>query len=207
MKAFYSDPAIKQHYVDRIRGHMADDELVQNYGYWKNGRGCAVGCSIHSGNHADYENLLGIPEELARLEDGIFYGLPVDDARQWPLQFMESIAPGADLSMVWPKFTHWLLTDPQYGAICFADEMGKAAIHAVADLLSRWIAGEKPSRSEWDSAYDAASSAAYAALYSTYRQSAAYASSAAYAALYSTYRQSAVKVQSEKLLQLLSKAI
>jgi len=41
MKAFHSDPAIKAAYLARVEAHRQADRLVQGYGYWSDGRGCA----------------------------------------------------------------------------------------------------------------------------------------------------------------------
>lgn len=112
MLAYHGDPAIKAEYLDRLAQHRAADQLLQSYGYLEDGKGCAIGCTIHSGNHADYERLLGIPHMLARLEDAIFEGLSVGAAQLWPERFLSAIHPGQDLSCVGWRLLHWLLTDP-----------------------------------------------------------------------------------------------
>jgi hypothetical protein len=111
MLAYRSDPAIKSAILADLDRHRIANAFVQSYGYWENGRGCAVGCTIHSDDHLEYEFRFGIPAILARLEDCIFEGLPIDLARQWPMRFMDAIIPGADLSLVGWQFLHWLLTD------------------------------------------------------------------------------------------------
>jgi hypothetical protein len=108
--AYHGDPSVKIAALAQIRAHAAADELVKGQ-YWENGKGCAVGCQIHSSDHAQYEIRFGIPQILAQLEDTIFEGLPNGDAQQWPERFMQSIQPGADLSRVAWQFLHWLLTD------------------------------------------------------------------------------------------------
>ena len=191
MEAYHSNPELKAQFVALITAHEAADEIVQGT-YWNDGRGCAVGCSIDSlnritgtrhshDNHAAYESLIGVPRILARLEDGIFEGLPLDVAKTWPRRFAEAIRPGADLSGVWTCFAVWLLTDAEHGVIRFAkNKRQRTAIQAVAELYSRQIAGETISKNAWQSA------AAYAAAYAA---DAAYAAAdaaddAAYAAAY-----------------------
>src|SRR5579883_28418 len=80
MHAFQNDPAVKAMYISRIKAHAAFDEIVQGT-YWEegpfrdqiqHGRGCAVGCTIHSSEHSRYETELGIPRQLAYLQDRIF---------------------------------------------------------------------------------------------------------------------------------------
>ncbi len=111
MIAYHGNPEIKARVLAQLTAHARADEIVQGYGYWQGGRGCAVGCTIHSGEHAEYETRFGIPQMIARLEDRIFEGLPVARARKWPIQFASAIVPGADLSRVGWLFLHWLLTD------------------------------------------------------------------------------------------------
>src|SRR6202008_414365 len=110
MLAFHNDQKIKDKYLSRVIAHQKADEIVKGI-YWKNGKGCAVGCTIHGNDHSKYEKELGIPIILARLEDGIFENLPDDLAKLWPEQFLNAINVGSDLSSVWPKFANWLLVD------------------------------------------------------------------------------------------------
>ena len=103
MQAFLGKASVKREYLSRVRKHRKADELIHGT-YWEHGKGCAVGCTVHSGNHGDYETQLGIPRILARLEDGIFESLSNGKAQEWPERFLSAIKPGADLSLVWPKF-------------------------------------------------------------------------------------------------------
>jgi hypothetical protein len=180
--AFHCKAEVKAKYLKRVRAHRAADEIVRGT-YWSADgdgvfRGCAVGCTLHSGAHKDYETELGIPRVLAYLEDGIFEGLPKERALAWPEEFLASPQVGADLSLVWPKFAVWLLTDEEVGVMRFAkSDRVRESIQAVAAAYSRVAVGEIVAEAEWRklwNASDAAASAAYA--------SAAYASDAAYAA-------------------------
>jgi hypothetical protein len=110
MLSFHSDPSIKSRYLARVAGHADADEIVKGR-YWENGKGCAVGCTIHGEAHESFERELGIPCMLAWLEDVIFEGLPNRLAKTWPERFLSSIAPGRDLSPVGWRFLHWLLAE------------------------------------------------------------------------------------------------
>jgi hypothetical protein len=110
MLAYHSDPALKSAILAQLQAHHDADQIVKGQ-YWQDGKGCAIGCTIHSGSHAEYEPRFGIPQILARLEDCIFEGLPNRAAKKWPMRFMGAIYPGADLSRVGWAFVHWLLTD------------------------------------------------------------------------------------------------
>lgn len=62
MKAFHGDLKIKEKYLVRIRAHAAADEIVKGQ-YWEDGKGCAVGCTIHSNDHSLYPKLFDIPHQ------------------------------------------------------------------------------------------------------------------------------------------------
>lgn len=197
MQAYLNDPKIKESVLEQMESHRKADTLMQGYGYWKDGKGCAVGCLIHSGNHGEYETRFGIPRVLARLEDRIFEGLPIEDAKKWPERFLSAISPGADLSMVWPKFAIFILTDPEFGVIKFAKkDKSKKSIQDVSDLYQRIVNGEKIDANVWlearsnatdayadaDAAATAAADAATAAAYATAYAATAYAAAATAAA-------------------------
>jgi hypothetical protein len=164
MLAYHSDPKLKAKYLSRVRRHRKADEIIHGV-YWENGKGCAVGCTIHSANHYAYETELGIPTVLARLEDGIFESLPNGESKLWPEQFLSAIAPGADLSLVWPRFAVWLLLDEEWGAIRHAKKAStKAAIQAVGDAYAKVVAGAPLASIDWRKLrYAAYAAAAYAA--------------------------------------------
>lgn len=149
--------------------------LKQSFGYWgKNGKehGCAVGCTLHSAkllgvwtgeesSHAGYEKI-GIPRVLAYLEDNIFESLPEAQAMKWPTRFLSAITPGADLSMVWPRWFLRIARDPEHGLLKFAGKNRQIldAIEGVCALFERRIAGSEPTQAEWDSAAATARAAA-----------------------------------------------
>jgi hypothetical protein len=107
MLAFHNDPGVKAHYLARVHAHAAADEIIHGQ-YWERGKGCAVGCTIHSSAHKNYETELGIPIMLARLEDRLFEGMTNGKSKEFPARFLEVIQPGADLSRVGWQFLHWL---------------------------------------------------------------------------------------------------
>jgi len=214
--AYHNNPKIKEKYLARVRAHVKADQLVHGQ-YWEDGKGCAVGCTIHSGYHQAYEIELGIPRILAHLEDRIFESLPNGQAQQWPEQFLQAIPVGADLSSVWPRFAIWMLTDADFGAIQFAKEQeGKVAIQNVADAY-RQLLDDPETVIDWRKLRVAA--------YAVTAYVAAYAANAANAAAIDAYAATtataaadaaayAIRVnygkwnvaQSEKLLELLASA-
>lgn len=228
MKAFHNDPLIKEKYIQRIKAHTLADQIIKGI-YWENGKGCAVGCTIHNSEHGNYEIELGIPIILARVEDGIFEKLPNELAKTWPLRFLESINVGADLSKIWDKFAIFLLTDksqcnsihPQCNIIAEAFEA------QLNNEKIDWIALRKNASVAYDSAASAEAVAyAKAASYASYAsaEAVAYASYASYASVEAAYAvyasakaaaasaeaavyrikiEQAIIIQSEKLLELL----
>jgi hypothetical protein len=138
MLAYHSDPKIKAKYLRRVRAHRAADQLIQGTG-WDDvlNRGCAVGCTLRSYDHSRYPIELGIPEEIAHLEDRLFELQPKPMAQEWPERFMRAIAPGADLSRVWSEWAIWMLVDESHGVIRRATGFPdcETAIRSVAALL------------------------------------------------------------------------
>ena len=117
MLAYHSDPNIKAKYLKRVRAHAKADQLLQGYGYWTDGKGCAVGCTIHGSDHSRYPIELGIPAEIAYLEDSCFEAMSSALARKWPARFLSAIKPGADLARVYDLWCAWMLDDPTDGVI------------------------------------------------------------------------------------------
>ena len=174
MLAFHGKQEIKDFYISRVNAHRLADEIVKGV-YWEKGKGCAVGCTLHSSKHSAYEIELGIPTILARLEDGIFECLPLNQAKLWPEKFLEAINIGSDLSEIWPKFARWLLIDEEFSVIQYAkNDDQKKSIQTIADY---YLIHKEITEQQWrDAAY-----AAYAA-YATYAADDADADDAAYAA-------------------------
>jgi len=192
--AFYNDPKIKEKYVKRVKEHQKLDEIIQG-DYWENGKGCAVGCTIHGNSHKAYEDELNISISIAILEDVIFEGLPAEEARLFPLRFIESIREGADLSLVIYKFNNWLLTDEKYGVIKHTKfDRTKNSIIAVSELFKDKINGTEINKEQWLAATPdhsfTASASDYAAAYD-------YSSASDYAAASAASAASAATIASD----------
>ena len=148
MLAYHNKPAIKSKYLARVIDHRVADEIIQGV-YWQNGKGCAVGCTIHSGDHLKFETELGIPVGLALLEDRIFEGLPNSEAKEFPIQFLSAIRPGANLNGIIDKFMYWLIGGGQDGEFVFKNEGVRAAFVAAQKLMERKLSGETVPFAEW----------------------------------------------------------
>jgi hypothetical protein len=219
MKTFTNTIVTKAQAVASMKAHQSADQITQGV-YWEDGKGCAVGCMIHDfrpgseNNHKLFPELFGIPEEIARLTDAIFEKLPNEDAKQFPLTFIEAIPEGADLGLVATRFKRFLLTEiVQFDRE--ADPEVAAAVDGVIGLLDRQIAGDDPSGEErsaaesaaWSAAEYAAESAAESAAEYAARYATRYAAeSAARAAAESAARAAAYLKMRDELLKLLAEA-
>ena len=172
LRAYHNQQNIKDTYITRVQAHRAADELIKGtYGDWFGDKfkGCAVFCTIESGQHDAYETELGIPRQLALLEDAIFEGLPEPKHLEWPERFLSVIQVGADLRAVHHQFVVWLLLDEQHGVIRFLEnDAERDLMRRIANLHERSIEGNRPSEDEWDAAWAAAWDAAWAAAWAAH---------------------------------------
>src|SRR3990167_459227 len=114
LTTFHGDKAVKAKYVARVKAHAEADEIIKGI-YWENGKGCAVGCTIEGSDHGKYETQLGIPYQVAVLEDVIFEELPNGHAKKFPLQFLKAVGVGKDLSKICAQVVIWQFEDKKYG--------------------------------------------------------------------------------------------
>lgn len=200
MQAFHNDQKVKDFYLGRVEAHREADEIIQGF-YWENGKGCAIGCTIHGDDHSAYERELGIPMWLAKVEDKIFEGLLKKEAKEWPVQFLEAIPVGVDLNQIKIPFLIFVVESTMN---TFDHQKFSRVKKSIDDVLAALKSGEKlvsydtcaaSASASWADAAayaDAASaSASYASASASYAASAAsYAASAAYdtyvAAAYAT---------------------
>jgi hypothetical protein len=155
--------------VERVREHQRLDQIAQQV-YWDGSKGCAIGCVLHSGEHMAFEQQLGLPVFLAYLDEHIFEKLPLEEAKGWPLRFIEAVPVGVDLELVFPRFMHWLLSDPD-GVRQYADARTVPIMDTIVamyarriegipfDVAAAWAAGD----AAWAAAVAAAGDAARAA--------------------------------------------
>ena len=169
--AWHGNPELKEVAIAKMRAHRDADELVQGYGYWEDGKGCAVGCLIESNDHMKYEKVFGIPVILAYLEDRIFEGLPKKLAREWPERFLNAIPVGVDLSLVGWSFQRDMLRAIQIPDSADLDVQNaillcREAVEQSADLMdlySRGFTDHDAAESAWSAAESAAEAAESAA--------------------------------------------
>jgi hypothetical protein len=158
MRAYHSDPTVKASLIAQLEAHARADEIIKGR-YWENGKGCAVGCTVHSGEHALYESLYEIPVMLAYLEDQIFEGLPNERAKAWPIEFADAVQVGADLSRVGWQFLYWLITDEAVNP-GISHPIVKEPVSRCASIMKAKGEGQEVTASARSAAWIAARSAA-----------------------------------------------
>jgi len=122
MKA-YKGVITKKELVSELKKHQKADAFLRGTYSKMEGKkfkGCAVGCSLESvsrlkkikleyGDHSRYQDLLGIPLWLARVEDTLFEGISLERSKSWPVEFAQAINSGADLEKVKSPFLCFVL--------------------------------------------------------------------------------------------------
>lgn len=201
MLAYHNDPAVKSALIAQLLDHEEADEIIQGTG-WANGKGCAVGCTLHAYDHDQGPEKLGWPVWLLRLEDDLFEAMTPADAQGFPRRLAEAIPVGADLGPARQRFLHWLLTE--FLGRDWPEDVN-AALDGMSGLFVRALAGDEPTQAEWDKAARAAR-AAWAAWDAGDARVARAARAAWVARDAGAARGAGAKTQADKLIALLSEA-
>src|SRR3990172_5464801 len=104
MLSYLNDEKLKEDMVREMESHLEQDQFIKGNYSLMNGKfkGCSIGCAVDSLNrikgkalkydrHLNFEEELGIPEWLAKLNDIIFEGLPEKEAGQFSVDFLKVI--------------------------------------------------------------------------------------------------------------------
>lgn len=153
--AYHNNADDKTAILAELAAHRKAAALIQGHGRWRDGKGGAIGCTLHSSDDLDYELRFGIPFAIAALKDVIFERLAAKPARKWPERLMGAIEPGQDLSLVHWHLLHWLLTTEEINPGITHATVNDAVMQC-ADLMADLTAGRSV-------AVDAAQRAARAA--------------------------------------------
>ena len=144
--------------IERMKAHMVADELVRGVGF-EDGKGCAVGCTFDEYDHYLFQNLLGVPEWMARILDSIFEGMDLEKSKTFPLLFLEAskaaVEREADLDQIESPFMFCILEDTlnNFDKVKFAD-----VAKCVNDVIDLYKSCETDLRK-----FDAAARASWAA--------------------------------------------
>jgi hypothetical protein len=212
MLSYHNDEGLKTMVVAEMKKHQEQDQFIKGrYSEQEDGifKGCAVGCTIDSINkvlgksydessHSVFEETIGVPEWLARLQDTLFEHLPKDENSQFAVDFLDAIPVGVKLGPVKWKFCAFILKeniDRVTSLSNLPDEIRENIVESIRKVLKvhesaieigAWNDSAAASAAESaDSAAFAARSAAWYAAASaaeSARSAAAAARSAAFAA-------------------------
>ncbi len=162
MSAFHGDPAVKDRYLARVRGHEAAREIVKGQG-WIGGKGCLIGCTVEAYDPALYARELGVPLRVAMLLEVLFERLPDGDATTLPRRALEAMPVGADLSAVAYEAVDWIMRDGAFGVGLKVLEKGTfaEAVEVNRRRAAGEAAGDPESMRRLEYRGDAAVSAAY----------------------------------------------
>lgn len=160
----------KTQFINELKKHQLADAFIKGT-YLGDGlqdmKGCAVGCSLKSINrikninekvdiHKRYETELGIPEWLARLEDTIFEGLPLEESKQWPVEFSMSIKVGVDLDQIKNKILYFIVNS----TLSHFDHDKFPQVFQAVTAVCKLLKLKKPNKDKLNDAADAAAWAA-----------------------------------------------
>lgn len=164
---YNNEPALKERIQAGNNLHEAQGRFIRG-SYWNENpddfKGCSIGCTLHTmgaDTFSDHElaaELTGLPLWVMRISDMLFENISIADFNS---QFYGAIPVGVSfdrMEVVEYKYLLALLSDPEHGTLQHCDAEGKAATETVIVQLQRAIAGDMPSKEEWN----AAATAAYA---------------------------------------------
>jgi hypothetical protein len=163
--AFLGGSNKKEALLYQTRSLQTHGEFVQGVCKHKRDDDDTLGCTIHGDDHDSYCISTGIPTALLHLQDSIFERLLACDAVLFPEQFLDAIKVDADLSLVWPHFAVFLLTDDEHGMLQYAYKSSdQETLSDVAYLYQQTIDGHHKKQAEWDGVVLAAKEATTAAV-------------------------------------------
>ena len=167
--SFNNDPKIKESLIARMQKHIEADELLQQE-IGQNGKGCTVWCALNNGDiqygytHSSFPEVLGLPEWLAHLQDIIFEGLSINDAKQFSSDWPKAIPVGKNLEPVKWKFCAFLMEQniERVLLLNISEDLKKQVVDAINGVLS--LHQSAIETGEWDeSAARSAKSSAWSA--------------------------------------------
>lgn len=146
--AYHNDHAVKAKFVARMKAHADANDVVRRV-YWKNGMGCAVGCTVHSDSYAAYEAELGWPEWLAHLKETVFENMTEDAATLFPLQLLEAVPAGfSDWGALYHDFCAFVLRN-----LCWMDPKAHPEADGAVNEIIRLHETRSANASEWLAAW------------------------------------------------------
>lgn len=160
MRAFHNNQQLQEKFFVRVKNHYDADEIIKGV-YWEKGKGCAIGCMVHSSNHIDLERIFGIPEWLSLLIDRLFEKMENKYSKEFVMDFTKVVTRHSFLG-----FDNW---QHIYHQICLYI-LEKICNNIDNPLVSLPISNvitlhrlEETNKEKWAAAYAAATAAEAAA--------------------------------------------
>jgi hypothetical protein len=197
MKTYQNKKSVKDKYLKRVSDHEKADNLLQGYGYWKDGKGCALGCTMQqdSKTHQLFHAEIA-PEWFAHLIDHTFEALPKEAARKWTYEVLEAIPIGIPYERMDAMRDRFQIKWLKHNLKKVTDKTVNQAVKQVISLLTRATKGDEPTIGEWSAAWSVAWSVAWSAAESAARSAArSAAESAAWSVAWSATRSAAESVK------------
>ena len=173
MLAFTNTTHTKESAVTLAKWHKEQDSYArgtsgeQTLEDW---RDCSVD-RMAKGKYADYPELFGIDSGIARIADNFCGKISKNKYKNYTVELFESVKESIDTTIVFYKFTHWMLLDAKHGVITFSQH---ESIRLLGELLLRASKGQVIMTEQWRD-----SATAYAAATGAYIAANAGATSAA----------------------------
>lgn len=173
LKAFNGVVELKRSTIERVRAHINAGQIhgVDTYSsIWplcdvEANRYSLFGAALHGTVSGDYEGTFGIPDSVGLLEDVVHnYLIRTSDVEggacrffdesdcSCPIEWLEAIPVGADLSRVTPHFLHGFLLDLADEPLPFGATSPAGVSEVLRDAASmhaRLVDGDVPSRADW----------------------------------------------------------
>jgi thioredoxin 1 len=168
--AFHGDAGLREKVAERVHAHIEAGRIVS---HGSSGpisdadqqRYSLMGAAAETADVRRFEDTLGIPVPIGRLQEAV-HSLLIrqvgegDDRRfrldpphsAWPVDWWQSIPPGADLQSLSQHFIHWFLRDLVDDAKRYGLDLSDAAcsiLESVAQLHACTARGDVPAVEEW----------------------------------------------------------
>jgi hypothetical protein len=136
MLSFFNEPTLKAALLARIDDHAEADAFLQGT-YWREGKGCFIGCAIHGDNPMKFEQQYGLSVFVARLGEYYFENADRDDAILMPRAIIDAIPVGVETHWVWPRLWQWIVTDPVHGLLA-SPKCSKDLLKETCRIYEAW---------------------------------------------------------------------